>query len=160
MFSSVPMVRRAVPHTKVSTDGQRDQLPSMAQVALNAGRSLAIQTAGGGGYGPADTAADRPRARPTGDGSATSRSASRHSRPSPTCPPLAEAAGTRLADAAPVTVYLRDPRTQAAEFDVVYRQALGDPAVPPARPVVQSDLPHGDIEVTAVVPIPPPEPRS
>ena len=67
---------------------------------------------------------------------------------------IAEAAGVRLADAALVTVYLRDPRTQAADFDAVYRDAIGHPAVPPARAVVQSDLPHGDIEVTAVIPIP------
>lgn len=34
-------------------DGERRDLPSMAQVALSAGQSLAIQTAGGGGYGSA-----------------------------------------------------------------------------------------------------------
>jgi 2-iminobutanoate/2-iminopropanoate deaminase len=68
---------------------------------------------------------------------------------------IAEAAGARLADAAFVTVYLRDPRTHAADFDAVYREAIGQPTVPPARAVVQSDLPHWDIEVTAVIPIPP-----
>ncbi|PKW16411.1 hydantoinase B/oxoprolinase family protein [Saccharopolyspora spinosa] len=34
-------------------DSGRHDLPSMGQIALTAGQSLAIQTAGGGGYGPA-----------------------------------------------------------------------------------------------------------
>jgi 2-iminobutanoate/2-iminopropanoate deaminase len=71
---------------------------------------------------------------------------------------IANAAGARLADAAFITVYLRDPRSQAAEFDDVYRAVVGPTDVPPARAVVQSDLPHGDIEVTAVIPIQTPEP--
>ncbi|GAF50028.1 RidA family protein [Rhodococcus wratislaviensis] len=66
---------------------------------------------------------------------------------------IAAAAGTALADAAFVTVYLRDPRNQSAEFDTIYREILGSPSVLPARAVVQSDLPHGEIEVTAVIPV-------
>lgn len=65
---------------------------------------------------------------------------------------IASAAGTSLANAAFVTVYLRDPATQAGEFDTVYRDFL-QPSQPfPARAIVQSDLPHGDLEVTAVIP--------
>jgi 2-iminobutanoate/2-iminopropanoate deaminase len=71
---------------------------------------------------------------------------------------IANAAGARLADAAFITVYLRDPRSQSAEFDDLYRAAIGPTEVPPARAVVQSDLPHGEIEVTAVIPIRTPEP--
>ena len=39
--------------TWTTDNGERHALPSMGQVALSAGRSLAIQTAGGGGYGAA-----------------------------------------------------------------------------------------------------------
>ncbi|MFD1212752.1 RidA family protein [Arthrobacter sp. GCM10027362] len=66
---------------------------------------------------------------------------------------LAAAAGTSLAAAAFVTVYLRDPGSQAAEFDAIYRDLLGPSATLPARAVVQSNLPHGEIEVTAVIPV-------
>lgn len=66
---------------------------------------------------------------------------------------IAQAADARLAEAAFVTVYLRDPGSQAAEFDEVYRDVLGPNTVPPARAVVQSDLPHGEIEVTAMIPV-------
>lgn len=67
---------------------------------------------------------------------------------------IAAEAGTRLAAAAMVTVYLRDPAAQAAAFDEIYRQHLLAEVAPPARAVVQSDLPHGHIEVTAVIPVP------
>jgi len=66
---------------------------------------------------------------------------------------IATTAGAELADAAFVTVYLRDPRNQAAEFDAIYREILGETEVPPARAVVQSELPHGELEVTAVIPL-------
>ncbi|PKW16409.1 RidA family protein [Saccharopolyspora spinosa] len=66
---------------------------------------------------------------------------------------IADAAGTRLADAAFVTVYLRDPRSQATEFDAVYQDVIGPTDTPPARAIVQSDLPNGEIEVTAVIPV-------
>ena len=66
---------------------------------------------------------------------------------------VVEAAGARLADAAMVTVYLRDPAGQAAAFDEIYRETLGETSCPPARAVVQSSLPHGELEVTAVVPL-------
>lgn len=66
---------------------------------------------------------------------------------------IATAGGAKLADAAFVTVYLRDPHSKAEEFDELYQQALGVTNVPPARAIVQSDLPRGDIEVTAMIPI-------
>jgi 2-iminobutanoate/2-iminopropanoate deaminase len=47
-----------------------------------------------------------------------------------------------------VTVYLRDP-ARAADFDRVYRERVGP--VPPARTLVQSDLPGFDVEVDAIL---------
>jgi 2-iminobutanoate/2-iminopropanoate deaminase len=67
---------------------------------------------------------------------------------------IAAAAGTRLSAAAFLTVYLRDPASQAEPFDRIYRTFLTDAEVLPARAVVQSDLPHGDIEITAIIPAP------
>jgi len=64
---------------------------------------------------------------------------------------VARAAGTSLAHALSVTVYLRDQR-RSGEFDLIYRDYVGDP--PPARAIVQSDLVVGELEVTAVVALP------
>ncbi|UOZ04877.1 RidA family protein [Amycolatopsis sp. WQ 127309] len=66
---------------------------------------------------------------------------------------IADAGGARLADAAFVTVFLRDPGTQTAAFDEVYRAVLGPVTEPPARMIALSALPHGDVEVAAVIPI-------
>ncbi len=65
---------------------------------------------------------------------------------------VAAAAGASLADAIKVTIYLRDPH-RAAEFDAIYQTYLSDPLGEkvPARTLVQSDLPHGDIEADAVL---------
>lgn len=58
------------------------------------------------------------------------------------------AAGASVADAAKVTVFLRDA-DHRAEFDAVYRDYVGDP--PPARTVVVTgDLPFA-VEVDAIV---------
>lgn len=61
---------------------------------------------------------------------------------------VARAAGTTLAAAVKVNVYVRDT-DQRGKFDEIYREYVGDPA--PARCLVQSDLPGFDIEVDAVV---------
>ena len=66
---------------------------------------------------------------------------------------IARSAGVSLSQAAMVTVYLANPKHQAAEFDRVYRTFL-DSSIPfPARAIVQSSLPNGDIEITAVIPL-------
>src|SRR5699024_10516381 len=62
---------------------------------------------------------------------------------------IAKSAGVSLSQAAMVTVYLVDPKQQAAEFDRIYRTFLDDSIPYPARAIVQSSLPHGDIEITA-----------
>ncbi|TRW45888.1 RidA family protein [Georgenia yuyongxinii] len=64
---------------------------------------------------------------------------------------VARAAGTSLAHALTVTVYLRD-QGRSGEFDEIYRAYVGDP--PPARAIVQSDLSVGELEVTAVLALP------
>lgn len=65
---------------------------------------------------------------------------------------IAKTAGLSLSSAAMVTVFLTEPGRQAAEFDRVYRDFL-DASVPyPARAIVQSSLPNGAIEITAVIP--------
>ncbi len=66
---------------------------------------------------------------------------------------IAKAAGVTLASAAMVTVFLTDPKSQAAEFDKVYREFLDHSAPYPARAIVQSSLPNGAIEITAVIPL-------
>jgi 2-iminobutanoate/2-iminopropanoate deaminase len=63
---------------------------------------------------------------------------------------VAEAAGASLTDAVKVTVYLKDPASQAAAFDGVYRRYI-DTSVPPARTTVQSDLPGYQVEVDAII---------
>jgi reactive intermediate/imine deaminase len=61
---------------------------------------------------------------------------------------IAAAAGTSLADAVNVTVFLVDP-SHAAAFDAVYRERVSAP--PPARAIVQSSLLTGGLEVTATL---------
>lgn len=61
----------------------------------------------------------------------------------------ARAAGLTLRDAVRVGVFLRDPANQAKEFDRIYADYVGKP--PPARTLVQSDLPGFDIEVDAIL---------
>lgn len=63
---------------------------------------------------------------------------------------VATSAGARLADAVKVTVYLTDP-SKSAEFDEIYREYFAGDAPLPARSLVQSNLPHGDIEVDAIL---------
>lgn len=65
---------------------------------------------------------------------------------------IAAAAGTKLAKAAMVTVYLTNPSEQAATFDQIYQEFLDPDIAYPARAIVQSALPHGAIEITAVIP--------
>jgi 2-iminobutanoate/2-iminopropanoate deaminase len=64
---------------------------------------------------------------------------------------VASAAGTSLAHAVSVTVYLRDPERRF-EFDEVWQEFVTTPH--PARAIVQSDLPGFDIEISAVCAIP------
>lgn len=64
---------------------------------------------------------------------------------------VADAAGASLADAVKVTVYLRDPGRTAAAFDRVYREHLRTAEPLPARALVQSDLPNGEVEVEAIL---------
>jgi 2-iminobutanoate/2-iminopropanoate deaminase len=66
---------------------------------------------------------------------------------------IARSAGTNLASAAMVTVFLTDPKSQAVEFDKLYKDYLDDARPYPARAIVQSSLPNGDIEITAIIPI-------
>lgn len=66
---------------------------------------------------------------------------------------IARSAGVKLASAAMITVFLTDPKVQAAEFDRVYREFLDASVAYPARAIVQSSLPNGAIEITAVVPL-------
>lgn len=61
---------------------------------------------------------------------------------------IARAAGTSLAAALKVNVYLRDTGDRAA-FDAIYRGYVADE--PPARCIVQSDLPGFALEVEAVL---------
>lgn len=61
---------------------------------------------------------------------------------------VASAAGSSMASAVKVTVYLRDPSC-AARFDAIYKDRVG--AVPPARTLVQSDLGGFDVEVDAIL---------
>ncbi|EMY35979.1 endoribonuclease [Arthrobacter crystallopoietes BAB-32] len=63
---------------------------------------------------------------------------------------VAAEAGASLKDAVKVTVFLKDP-SQAGEFDTIYREYLSEGSVPPARSLVQSDLPHGQLEVEAIL---------
>lgn len=65
---------------------------------------------------------------------------------------IAKTAGVSLSAAAMVTVYLTEPKLQATEFDRVYREFLDSSVSFPARAIVQSSLPHGAIEITAVIP--------
>ena len=60
---------------------------------------------------------------------------------------VAKAAGSSLADAVSVTVYMRDVADRFA-FDEVWSEFVTDPF--PARAVVQSDLPGFALEVSAV----------
>jgi 2-iminobutanoate/2-iminopropanoate deaminase len=60
---------------------------------------------------------------------------------------VARAAGSSLARAISVTVFLRRPDDRF-EFDQVWREMVVDPF--PARAIVQSDLPGFDIEISAV----------
>lgn len=66
---------------------------------------------------------------------------------------IADSAGVNLSQAAMVTVYLVDPKQQAAEFDRIYRTFLNDSTTYPARAIVQSSLPYGEIEITAIIPL-------
>ena len=66
---------------------------------------------------------------------------------------IAKTAGLRLSEAAMVTVYLTDPKLQASEFDRVYQEFLNASTPYPARAIVQSALPNGAIEITAVIPL-------
>jgi enamine deaminase RidA (YjgF/YER057c/UK114 family) len=61
----------------------------------------------------------------------------------------AAAAGLSLKHAVRVGVFLRDPATQAKEFDSIYAAYVGTP--PPARTLVQSSLPGFDVEVDAIL---------
>lgn len=70
---------------------------------------------------------------------------------------IAEAASARLANDAFVTVYLRHPWSQAAAFDAIYRDVLDPTTIPPARAVMPSDLPHGEIEIPTMIPVQPRE---
>jgi len=64
---------------------------------------------------------------------------------------VAEAAGTSLADAVRVGVYLRD-MSNFEEMNAIYTEFFGPRF--PARTTIQSDLPGFDIEVDAVVLLP------
>lgn len=61
---------------------------------------------------------------------------------------LAHACGSSMAAAVKVTVYLRDPLC-AKRFDEIYQDRVGH--VPPARTLVQSDLPGFDVELDAIL---------
>jgi reactive intermediate/imine deaminase len=61
---------------------------------------------------------------------------------------VAEAAGTSLADAVRVGVFLREMRNFTA-MDSIYREFFAEPR--PARTTVQSNLPGFEIEVDAVL---------
>lgn len=61
---------------------------------------------------------------------------------------VAHAAGSSIASAVKVTVYLRDPSC-AKRFDAIYQDRVG--RVPPARTLVQSDLPGFDVEIDAIL---------
>jgi enamine deaminase RidA (YjgF/YER057c/UK114 family) len=60
----------------------------------------------------------------------------------------ARACGLSLKDAVKVGVFLQDP-ARAKEFDAIYASYVGSP--PPARTLVQSDLPGFAIEVDAIL---------
>lgn len=66
---------------------------------------------------------------------------------------IANTASTSIANAAMVTVYLTEPQKQAATFDRIYREFLTRSAPHPARAIVESKLPHGQIEITAIIPL-------
>lgn len=66
---------------------------------------------------------------------------------------IARSAGSQLAEAAMVTVFLVDPRAQSAQFDQIYREFLAEDTPFPARAIVESQLPYGQIEITAVIPL-------
>ena len=61
---------------------------------------------------------------------------------------VAAAAGSSLADAVRVGVYLRDMSNFAA-MNAIYKEYFRDPF--PARTTIQSDLPGFEIEVDAVI---------
>ena len=61
----------------------------------------------------------------------------------------ANAAGLSLKDAVRVGVFLRDPATQAKEFDAIYREYVTEPF--PVRTLTQSNLPGFDVEVDAIL---------
>lgn len=63
----------------------------------------------------------------------------------------AKAAGLSLGDAVRVGVFLKRPE-DAPEFDVIYREYVGDPL--PARTLTQSNLVGFDLEVDAVLLVP------
>jgi 2-iminobutanoate/2-iminopropanoate deaminase len=63
---------------------------------------------------------------------------------------VARSAGTSLALAARVGVYLRD-LADFAEMDAAYRGFFAESAVLPARTTIQSDLVGFDVEIDAVV---------
>ena len=65
---------------------------------------------------------------------------------------VAKAAGSSLADAVRVGVYLRDMSNFAA-MNAVYREFFTEPY--PARTTIQSDLPGFDIEVDAIISLSP-----
>lgn len=62
---------------------------------------------------------------------------------------VAKEAGLSLRDAVKVTVFVRDPASQAKAFDAVYATYVGAPF--PARSFVQSSLNGFDIEVDAIL---------
>jgi 2-iminobutanoate/2-iminopropanoate deaminase len=63
---------------------------------------------------------------------------------------VAQAAGTSLARAARVGVYLRD-LADFGEMDAAYREFFAPNTVLPARTTIQSDLVGFDVEIDAVV---------
>jgi len=61
---------------------------------------------------------------------------------------IASAAGTSLANAVQVTVYLVDP-ANAPAFDAEYRKHIGESM--PARAIVQSSLTVSALEISAII---------